>query len=93
MKELVELHGGSVSADSPGTGSGSTFTVILPGQAQMKAAERLPGRVTKGAAMSGLAGVRILIVEDDPDALEIVMQTVTEVGASVMHRGLVAWRR
>jgi CheY-like chemotaxis protein len=63
VKGLVELHGGSVSASSPGPGLGSEFTVRLPlagGEAEAQPPE----------AVSPRAGHRVLVVEDSEDAAE-----------------------
>jgi PAS domain S-box-containing protein len=82
VRELVELHGGSVSVDSPGIGLGSTFTVALP--TRSVGAQPIPKPSSSGRARTGkLVGVHILIVEDDPDAREIIVRSVTDVGASV----------
>jgi PAS domain S-box-containing protein len=81
VRELVELHGGSVSAKSPGVGHGSTFTVTLPvrsAEPQSRSAATTPLDIP-----STLTGIHILIVEDDPDAREIIVRSVTDVGASV----------
>ncbi len=74
VKHLVELHGGTVSAESPGEGQGATFTVKLPAIA-LKTDEQLESRLA--STQSTLAGVRILVVDDDNDSLEF-MQCVLE---------------
>ena len=81
VRELVELHGGSVAVDSGGVGQGSTFTVTLPARTSQSRAA-LP-RHSAGADTGTLGGVHILIVEDDPDQREIIVRSVTDVGASV----------
>lgn len=70
VRQLVELHGGSVTASSPGTGQGSTFTVRLP-MAESHPDEGmtvLPNAVLRGAARS--RGVRVLVVDDNEDIAE-----------------------
>jgi PAS domain S-box-containing protein len=81
VKDLVELHGGTVTVASGGLGQGSTFCVRIPARGAMprtKDRHPLPSVV---ATQGALEGVRILLVEDDPDAAEIFLQTVTNAGA------------
>jgi signal transduction histidine kinase/ActR/RegA family two-component response regulator len=69
VKHLVELHGGSVRADSPGPGQGATFTVRLPRAAQD--ATRPPVAPQAGAqAQAKAQHLRILVVDDNRDAAE-----------------------
>ena len=63
VHRMVELHGGKVSASSPGRGEGSIFTVTLPVSDKLRPV--LPASATRGAAA---AGYRILLVEDNVDA-------------------------
>ncbi|RZI84859.1 MAG: hybrid sensor histidine kinase/response regulator [Rubrivivax sp.] len=71
--QLIKLHGGQIKADSPGPGLGSTFTVQLPDHL----ADDLP--VSTGAAgASPLSGKRLVIVEDDDDAREILELVLRE---------------
>ncbi|HEY6119061.1 MAG TPA: response regulator, partial [Pyrinomonadaceae bacterium] len=88
VRHLTELHGGSVRAESPGEGLGSTFTIRLPLAAvQVDAgashladeAERVGAVTTRQA----LAGVRVLVVEDEPDARELLSLTLECSGAEV----------
>jgi PAS domain S-box-containing protein len=66
VKGLVEMHGGSVVAESPGSGKGSTFTVRLPVLADR--AEPAPGApADEGAAAAGPKR-RVLVVDDNRDA-------------------------
>jgi len=62
VKGLVELHGGSVRAYSPGPGRGSEFTVLLP------RAEPPASRPAAGAAPGQRRGRKVLIIEDNLDA-------------------------
>jgi signal transduction histidine kinase/CheY-like chemotaxis protein len=87
VKQLVELHGGTVAATSPGVDRGATFTVKLPltalrpraEQAHPAAASALPPAMPS----VDLSGLRILVVEDDADARELVTHLLRESGAQV----------
>jgi signal transduction histidine kinase/ActR/RegA family two-component response regulator len=78
VKQLVELHGGSVVAESPGENLGSTITVNLPLQIHPTGeADREHPRAggTSGVLQPpDLNGVRALVVDDEPDARDIVRQ-------------------
>ncbi|MBI3550473.1 MAG: response regulator [Elusimicrobia bacterium] len=92
VRDLVELHGGSVRAASEGMGLGATFTVELP--ASTKPAESVAG--TAAAPAAGLSkkfpkldGVRVLLVEDEPDARDMFAAVLQKCGASVTPVGSV----
>ncbi len=75
VRRLVELHGGSVRAASPGVDRGATFAVVLP------AAPETPAQGSDCATAVGAAsleGVRVLLVEDDPDTRELVERILVE---------------
>ena len=87
-RQLVELHGGSIQAESPGSGHGSTFTVKLP--RSPVTATPLNGRIYSQAdrivglvEAPDLAGIRVLIVEDDDDARALVARVLEGQGAFV----------
>ncbi len=89
VKQLVELHGGSVSVYSPGEGQGSTFTVKLPVQI-IHSSDSDSHRVSndlefdrRGASDVSLRGVRVLVVDDDRDARELIKRLLTEHDAEV----------
>jgi signal transduction histidine kinase/ActR/RegA family two-component response regulator len=89
VKHLVELHGGTVVADSAGEGRGATFTVTLPVVRREVAAEeaaRAPSATFAGGSPAGLArldGVRVLIVDDDGEGLALAEAILTRVRADV----------
>lgn len=92
VRHLAELHGGHVTAASEGPGRGSTFKLSLPvasavmgqtsGEIVMKLRELVKAdqaeRVTKD-----LSGLRVLVVDDEPDTLEILSMMLNQSGASV----------
>jgi PAS domain S-box-containing protein len=86
VKRLVELHGGSITAESGGIGQGAIFTVVLPSTAGAAAAD-VPSRVASPApvrARDALKGLRILVVEDEPDTCEFLERFLTGYGAHVV---------
>ncbi|MCA1614579.1 MAG: PAS domain S-box protein [Acidobacteria bacterium] len=94
VRHLVELHGGTVRASSPGEGRGATFTVELPllrgaEQGARKEDERAAGggsdARTQPAAI--LKGVSVLVVDDEPDALHLIKAVLEMRGASVTAVG------
>jgi PAS domain S-box-containing protein len=88
-KQIVELHGGTIQAESDGEGQGATFRVRLP-VSPLRAQTGRPAAidthsVSKQAyelAASQLAGVRVLIVDDDADARNLTKRVLTDFGAS-----------
>jgi CheY-like chemotaxis protein len=81
VRELVELHGGTVGVASDGVGRGSTFTVVLPARSGQSPRSELAPPPT--AATPSLEELPLLVVEDDADAREIIMRALTAAGASV----------
>ncbi len=88
VRHLVELHGGTVRVASAGQGQGTTFTVTLPVRASRQpapgdsVASRLAGRGGR-ARSRALAGVAILLVEDEEDTRELVAIVLSQHGATV----------
>ncbi|MDM9379555.1 PAS domain S-box protein [Chlorogloeopsis sp. ULAP01] len=81
VRQLVEAHGGTISADSPGEGLGATFTVRLPllkVEPEIQQTDELPQKELN------LMGIRILAVDDDPDARELLTVLLTQYGAEVL---------
>jgi len=79
VRHLAEAHGGTVSAESEGLGHGATFTVRLPIRATAEATRE----VAQAASAPDLAGVSVLVVDDEPDALELVRVVLEAAGARV----------
>jgi PAS domain S-box-containing protein len=82
VRHLVELHGGTVEAESAGLGHGATFTVRLPVPALLPAAEGA-GAAAEALPATRLDGVRVLLVEDAEDARELITLVLRERGAQV----------
>jgi PAS domain S-box-containing protein len=79
-RHLVECHGGSITAASDGRGAGAAFTVRLPIADSLAVAQTYPG-LTRGAARHSLAGVRVMVVDDDAEARHLVTRLVSDSGA------------
>jgi two-component system CheB/CheR fusion protein len=90
VRDIIQMHGGRVRAESPGKGNGATFTVALPllrtsqDEAGKKQALALVQPEPTGMDLSRLRGLRILVVDDDPETLEAVSEMLRLHGASVI---------
>jgi CheY-like chemotaxis protein len=91
VKELVEMHGGQVSAHSEGEGLGARFDVMLPGQAQEDIGHSgtwiRPAsfeRLKDAEPVLDLAGLRVLVVDDHAETLEVVGRLLRKGGAHVV---------
>jgi PAS domain S-box-containing protein len=81
VRTLVEAHGGTITADSPGAGQGATFTVQLPlieSEPQGQPPEPAPVQDLN------LTGIRVLTVDDEADARELVAAVLELYGAEVL---------
>ncbi|MEN9567796.1 MAG: hypothetical protein RLZZ69_2992 [Cyanobacteriota bacterium] len=86
VKHLVELHGGTVSAESLGVGRGATFKVNLPllRSASSNLVTSNPQQTKTDLSSStseSLTGIRVLVVDDEPDNLELLDFVLTQEGA------------
>ena len=94
VKNLVEAHGGSVLATSEGEGKGSTFRVTLPlsvvhqagagGQQRVHPRAAAVATATPTRGGTSLQGVRVLVVDDEPDARDVVRRLLATAGAEVI---------
>jgi PAS domain S-box-containing protein len=77
VSRLIEMHGGRLTAASPGIGMGSTFTVELP---VLHTSMPEQPALAAGQAQSGPAGRRVLLVDDNVDAMEMMAFLLAEMG-------------
>jgi CheY-like chemotaxis protein len=94
VKQLVELHGGTVEADSPGEGKGAVFTVAIPippllmqpadtDQAEAPVEPTASATASTGLDRTMLEGIRLLVVEDEADSREMLSMIFEHCGAQV----------
>ncbi|MEP1079434.1 PAS domain S-box protein [Leptolyngbya sp. PL-A3] len=81
VRHLVELHGGTVSVDSPGEGQGTTFTVRLP---LMVTPSKLNQHEPLHEHPPDLSGIRILVVDDEIDARDLLVFLLEQQGAQMI---------
>jgi PAS domain S-box-containing protein len=96
VRHLVDLHGGTVRAESPGEGRGATFTVRLPvshddqtngpGERRVSTAEDASASLGRPESFDGL---KVLVVDDEADARELLRLALGRCGAEVLTAGTV----
>jgi hypothetical protein len=98
VRHLVELHGGTVEVESPGEGHGATFRCTLPTRRDpepVAAAQPVRRTPTSSSNLEAirldkevdLNGVRVLLVDDEPDARELFAEVLEQYGADVTGAG------
>jgi len=87
VRQLVLAHGGTVVAESDGPNQGSTFSIALPGDSSHSAFRESrppPARAsTSPAELARLDGLRLLVVDDEKDALDMLREILSGCGATV----------
>jgi two-component system CheB/CheR fusion protein len=86
VRHLVEVHGGEVSAESPGEGQGATFRVLLP----LAAKDAVPAASVPRTVARNIAGVRVLLIDDDDDTRGAFALMLHGLGAEVRAAGSAA---
>ncbi len=81
VRQIVEFHGGTVAVDSAGEGQGATFIVRLPSMPQISST--LKETAAQSVSRTVLTGLRVLVVDDETDARELVQFILEEEGAIV----------
>ncbi len=87
VKQLVELHGGSIRANSAGEGLGAAFIVSLPLTAIRDEEKREHPTSRNGSALAhevDLEGLRVLVVDDEPDARGLIERVLLQCQANVL---------
>jgi CheY-like chemotaxis protein len=97
VRQLVDLHGGSVSVHSEGEGKGATFTITLPfvgvvgDQKEAEPAQPVPSdEVIPFQGLPSLQGIRVLVVDDEADTRELICEVLKECGSEVIMSRSVA---
>ncbi len=83
VRHLVELHGGTVSAHSDGLNKGATFTATFPLLADRAEPVAIAHQEQPLSEFHSLDGLRVLLVDDEPEARQIISTVITRTGAEV----------
>jgi signal transduction histidine kinase/CheY-like chemotaxis protein len=96
VHQLVDLHGGSVSVQSEGEGKGATFTISLPfvgvisNQQETESGQAAHGEeIITLEGLPSLEGLKVLVVDDEPDTRELIREVLKECGSEVITSGSV----
>jgi CheY-like chemotaxis protein/two-component sensor histidine kinase len=92
VRHLVELHGGTVRAESAGRGAGAQFTIRVPARSLVTSGgDDVPPRSSAVVAAAAVAsvglridGCRVLVVDDDRESCEVILEALRGNGASVL---------
>ena len=96
VRHLAELHGGSARAESGGEGRGATLRVTLPARAarrDSRADQPVAGTIIRRQGRARLDGIRVLVVDDEPDARDLFGSILQAAGAAVTTAGSTAEAR
>ena len=83
VRELVELHGGTVRARNRETGNGAIFTVLLPRQPSLSGTSAVPVAASGPITPGQLDGVRVLVLDRDPEGRDVLRAVLQHHGATV----------
>jgi PAS domain S-box-containing protein len=89
VKHLVDLHSGTITAHSDGDGRGATFIVRLPlapvtaSSSSLDPSRVSPASASRAAASRDLSRMKILVVDDEPDARDLARRILEEAHASI----------
>jgi NO-binding membrane sensor protein with MHYT domain/CheY-like chemotaxis protein len=87
-RQLVELHGGTIGVSSPGAQAGTTFTLRLPlaeaEEAAKPSAPAASGTAPQAVQDGDLAGIKVLLVDDAEDTLDVLQQILQHSGATIL---------
>jgi signal transduction histidine kinase/CheY-like chemotaxis protein len=87
VRHVVELHGGTVEAQSAGENEGATFIVRLPRRAVDSQVAAVQPEASASAETKALSGVTVLVVDDNPDARDLVGLALQRAGARMLLAG------
>ncbi|MGH9834659.1 MAG: response regulator, partial [Blastocatellia bacterium] len=87
-RRLVEMHGGTIRADSSGEGQGATFTITLPARSGNRTTTEMQAveirKTLNASSKPSLDGLRILVVDDEADARDLLAIRLQQYGADVI---------
>jgi CheY-like chemotaxis protein len=90
VRHIVEMHGGTVSADSPGVGRGATFTIELPLSMQIGHAQNDVPEKQRSTSGTGLQDAYIVVIDDQEDSRDLIVNILGLTGAEVVSASNVA---